>query len=43
MPLAWIEQIRPGGVLLIDLKRSMTGNLVKLRSDGHRAEGRFLP
>ncbi|MDP8931801.1 MAG: methyltransferase domain-containing protein [Actinomycetota bacterium] len=43
VPWAWIEQTRPGGVLLIDLKRSMAGNLVKLRSDGHRAEGRFLP
>ena len=43
MPWTWIEQTRPGGVLLIDLKRSMAGNLVKLRSDGHRAEGRFLP
>lgn len=43
VPRSWIEQTRPGGVLLIDLKRSMAGNLVKLHSEGHRVEGRFLP
>ena len=44
MPWAWIEQLRPAGLLLVDLKLGpLAGNLVLLRRDGDRAEGRFDP
>ncbi|MCA1672064.1 MAG: methyltransferase domain-containing protein, partial [Actinobacteria bacterium] len=44
VPWAWVEQLRPAGLLLGDLKlSSLAGNLVLLRRDGDRAEGRFDP
>lgn len=43
IPWAWTEQIRPGGVILTDLKPAPgAGSLVRLtREDDDRAEGRF--
>ncbi|MBM7774206.1 methyltransferase of ATP-grasp peptide maturase system [Actinokineospora baliensis] len=43
VPWAWIEQVRPGGVVLTDLKTAPgAGSLVRLtRVDAERAEGRF--
>jgi methyltransferase of ATP-grasp peptide maturase system len=43
IPWAWIEQTRPGGVILTDLKPAPgAGSLVRLtRRDDERAEGRF--
>jgi hypothetical protein len=44
VPWAWIEQLRPAGLLLVDLKLGpLAGNLVLLRRDDDRAEGRFDP
>lgn len=45
VPAAWIEQIRPGGVILLPLdRRNRGGLLVKLTVDAHNgAQGRFLP
>ena len=44
IPWAWIEQTRVGGLILTDLKLSIhAGNLVRLRRDSDRAEGRFDP
>ena len=43
VPPAWIEQLRPGGMLLADLKGAMAaGNLAALhRHDEPVVEGRF--
>jgi methyltransferase of ATP-grasp peptide maturase system len=43
IPWAWIEQVRPGGTVLTDLKPAPgAGSLVRLtRHDDDRAEGRF--
>ena len=43
LPWSWIKQVRPGGVVLTDLKPAPgAGSLVRLtRGDGDRAEGRF--
>jgi methyltransferase of ATP-grasp peptide maturase system len=44
VPWAWAEQIRDGGLVLVDVKRgSHAGNLVLLRKRNGRLEGRFLP
>lgn len=44
VPWAWAEQVREGGLVLVDLKRSThAGNLVLLRRHTDRLEGRFLP
>ncbi|SFO62446.1 methyltransferase domain-containing protein [Amycolatopsis rubida] len=45
IPWAWIEQVRPGGVILTDLKPAPgAGSLVRLtRTAEDRAEGRFDP
>lgn len=44
IPTAWIEQTRPGGVILTDLKPTHgAGSLVRLVRDDDGAEGRFDP
>jgi methyltransferase of ATP-grasp peptide maturase system len=44
VPWAWVEQLRDGGLALVDVKRATTaGNLVLLQRHGDRAEGRFDP
>ncbi|MHA6618898.1 methyltransferase domain-containing protein [Pseudonocardia sp. DLS-67] len=44
VPWAWAEQVRQGGLVLVDVKRgSHAGNLVLLRRESDRLEGRFLP
>jgi methyltransferase of ATP-grasp peptide maturase system len=44
VPWAWAEQLREGGLVLVDVKRSAhTGNLALLRRYPDRLEGRFLP
>jgi protein-L-isoaspartate O-methyltransferase len=44
VPWAWFEQVRPGGLVLVDLKIGLhAGSLVLLRRDGNRLTGRFLP
>lgn len=44
VPGAWAEQLAEGGLLLVDVKRGPSaGNLVLLRKEGDRLEGRFLP
>ncbi len=45
VPWAWIDQTRPGGVILTDLKTAVgAGSLVRLtRVGADRAEGRFDP
>jgi methyltransferase of ATP-grasp peptide maturase system len=43
VPWAWAEQLRDGGLVLIDVKRGThAGNLVLLRRLRDRLEGRFL-
>lgn len=44
IPTAWIEQTRPGGVLLADVQGPLAaGNIVKLhRGDGPEVQGHFL-
>lgn len=43
IPAAWHDQLRDGGLLLVDFKRSTdAGNLVLLQRIGKRLEGRFL-
>ncbi|MGX7825529.1 methyltransferase domain-containing protein [Actinokineospora sp. 24-640] len=43
VPWAWAEQVREGGLVLVDVKRSgHAGNLVLLRRHPDRLEGRFL-
>ncbi|MBB5156733.1 methyltransferase domain-containing protein [Saccharopolyspora phatthalungensis] len=42
VPWSWAEQLRPGGVVLVDVKTAMNaGNLVLLRRCGDRLEGHF--
>ncbi|PKW19853.1 methyltransferase domain-containing protein [Saccharopolyspora spinosa] len=42
VPRAWCDQLVDGGLLLVDIKAGPTaGNLVLLRRDGDRLEGRF--
>jgi methyltransferase of ATP-grasp peptide maturase system len=44
VPWAWAEQLRDGGLVLVDVKRGThAGNLVLLRRCSDRLEGRFLP
>ncbi|WP_055547563.1 methyltransferase domain-containing protein [Streptomyces sp. NBRC 110028] len=51
VPAAWIEQIRPGGVILTDVSMGIEGGLVRLtvdkerRATGHftTTTGRFMP
>ncbi|AOS61629.1 methyltransferase domain-containing protein [Actinoalloteichus hymeniacidonis] len=44
IPWAWAEQVREGGLVLVDLKPSThAGNLVLLTRHADRFEGRFLP
>jgi hypothetical protein len=44
VPWAWVEQTRPGGVILADLKTGPgAGSLVRLTRHPNRAEGRFDP
>lgn len=43
VPTAWIEQLRPGGLLLVDIQGDLaSGNLALLRKDGDQVEGCFL-
>ncbi len=43
VPTAWIEQLRPGGLLLVDIQGDLaSGNLALLRKGGDQLEGRFL-
>jgi hypothetical protein len=43
VPWAWAEQVREGGLVLVDVKRSVhAGNLVLLTRHVDRLEGRFL-
>lgn len=43
VPWPWVQQIREGGTLLVDVKiAESAGNLVLLRRRGPGAEGRFL-
>jgi methyltransferase of ATP-grasp peptide maturase system len=43
IPWAWVDQLAPGGRILVDLKVNDTaGNLVSVRRLDDRAEGRFL-
>nr|WP_246843266.1 methyltransferase domain-containing protein [Allokutzneria sp. NRRL B-24872] len=42
VPWAWAEQVREGGLVLVDIKRSVhAGNLVLLTRHADRLEGRF--
>lgn len=44
VPWAWAEQLREGGIALVDVKPSThAGNLVRLTRHADRLEGRFLP
>ncbi|GGP38918.1 ATP-grasp peptide maturase system methyltransferase [Saccharothrix coeruleofusca] len=44
VPWAWAEQVREGGLVLVDVKPSThAGNLVLLVRHADRLEGRFLP
>ncbi len=46
IPAAWITQLAPGGLLLVDLEGPLSaGNLIALRrdTDVERLRGRFLP
>lgn len=44
MPWAWAEQLSDGGLVLVDVKHGAhAGNLVLLRQEADRPEGRFLP
>ncbi|MGH3942049.1 MAG: methyltransferase domain-containing protein [Pseudonocardiaceae bacterium] len=44
VPWAWAEQVREGGLVLVDVKPSVhAGNLVLLTRHADRLEGRFLP
>lgn len=41
VPLAWLDQLADGGLVLVDVKVGAAGNLVLLRKRGGVAEGRF--
>lgn len=44
VPPAWLNQIRPGGTILTDLRGDFAGNLARLTIDTDQsAHGRFLP
>jgi methyltransferase of ATP-grasp peptide maturase system len=44
VPWAWAEQLRPGGLLLTDVKVGMhAGSLALLRRHADRLQGQFLP
>ncbi|ONI83535.1 protein-L-isoaspartate carboxylmethyltransferase [Saccharothrix sp. ALI-22-I] len=44
IPWTWAEQVREGGLVLVDLKPSVhAGNLALLTRHADRLEGRFLP
>ncbi|WP_328593203.1 methyltransferase domain-containing protein [Lentzea tibetensis] len=44
IPPAWLGQLRPGGVILIDIRGSFAGNLARLTVTADQsAHGRFLP
>jgi len=44
VPWAWVQQTRDGGLILADVKIGRhAGNLVLLRRDGQKVEGRFDP
>ncbi|MGQ0775526.1 MAG: methyltransferase domain-containing protein [Pseudonocardiales bacterium] len=44
VPWAWVQQTKNGGLILADVKIGRhAGNLVLLRRDGEKAEGRFDP
>lgn len=44
VPPAWLNQVRPGGKILVDLRGSFAGNLALLTLNTDRsAAGRFLP
>lgn len=44
VPWSWAEQVREGGLVLVDVKRGVhAGNLVLLTRHADRLEGRFLP
>ncbi|WP_157840041.1 ATP-grasp peptide maturase system methyltransferase [Streptomyces megasporus] len=44
IPAAWLEQTRPGGLVLADLATGVEGGLVRLTVEGPgRATGRFTP
>lgn len=44
VPPAWLNQVRPGGKILVDLRGSFAGNLALLTvNTDQSAEGRFLP
>lgn len=41
IPPAWIEQLRPGGVIVADLRGSFSGAMIRLcKTDGDTVEGR---
>lgn len=43
IPPAWVEQTRPGGIILTDLRGDIAGGMVKLsKIDDCTAQGRFL-
>jgi len=44
VPPAWLEQTRPGGTILTDLRGNFAGNLARLTVNAdHSAHGHFLP
>jgi len=44
VPPTWLEQTRPGGTILTDLRGNFAGNLARLTADDDQsAHGRFLP
>lgn len=44
IPPAWLDQTRPGGTILTDLRGNFAGNLARLTMDTDKsARGRFLP
>jgi hypothetical protein len=44
VPPAWLNQVRPGGTILIDIRGSYGGNLALIAVNADRsAHGRFLP
>lgn len=44
VPPVWLQQVRPGGTILTDLRGDFAGNLARLTvNDDGSASGRFLP